>query len=158
MAPYITAVRADELAGDKLETGPWDDNKLEEGSSFGEEGTKTYKSLAQATQIIDRLNYRGRKTDSTQENEFPRGGDTNIPEDIERACFEIALALLDGVDPDIEFENLYMNSQGFANVRSTYERNSVNPYYSVGVPSFMAWKYLQPYLVDCQRVKLEREQ
>lgn len=156
MAPYITAIRADELADERLEVDAWESAKLEDGSAFGEAGSKTYKSLVMATKIINRLNYRGTKTVATQDNEFPRGGDTSVPVDIEEACFEIALALLDGVDPEMEYENLFMVSQGFANVRSTYDKSHPNPYFLVGVPSFKAWTYLKPYLVDPSTLKLDR--
>ena len=54
----------------------------------------------------------------SQPLEFPRGSDTEVPEDIRRACYEIAHSLLDDKDPELELENLGITSHGFASVRT----------------------------------------
>jgi len=156
MASYLTPEDAQEYADERLNAEAWDDAVDEDGSSFGQPGTLTYKALAMATKIIDRLNYRGDKYDSGQENQFPRGTDTTVPTDIEEACFEIALALLDGIDPQLEGENLRMKSQGYANVRSTYDSDMPAPHMVAGVPSLVAWRYLVPYLRDVGMVDMLR--
>jgi len=148
MSNYLTPLEAQELANERLNVEAWNDAVDEDGSSFGEPDTETYKSLTMATDAINRLNYRGAKNVSTQVNQFPRGDDTTIPADIGAACFEIALALLDGVDPQLEGENLGMTSQGYANVRSTYNREVPVPHIVAGIPSLTAWRYLVPYLHD----------
>ena len=51
--------------------------------------------------------------EGSQELEFPRGADTEVPEAIRRACYEIAHTLLDGKDPELELENLGIVSQGY---------------------------------------------
>jgi len=113
-------------------------------------------ALNNATLIIDRLGFCGAVTTEGQANEFPRDGDTVVPEDIKRANSEIANALIDGVDPDVEYENLKMISQGYANVRSTYDRNDAQPHVLAGVPSVVAWQYLMPYLIDPRTIVLNR--
>lgn len=143
---YLTPSEAQEIADERLNVEAWDDAVNEDGSSFGNPGTLTYKALTMATKIIDRLNYRGAKAESSQVNQFPRGTDTSVPSDIQQACFEIALALLDGVDPQLEAEALRRKSQGYANVRSTYDSEMVAPHIVAGVPSLTAWRYLVPYL------------
>ena len=148
MSAYLTYAEAQTIADERLDTDPWDDAVTSDGSEVGDPGTLTYKSLAMATKIIDQLNYKGSKTDDDQSNQFPRDDDATVPEDINYACFEIALALLDGVDPQIEAENLNMISQGYANVRSTYDRDAPMPHIAAGVPSVTAWRYLTPYLRD----------
>lgn len=156
MAAYLTVEEAQEIADERLNVDSWEDAKDEDGSEWGETGTYCVKALAQATKIIDTLNYRGEKTSSSQTLAFPRGGDTEVPNDIKLACFEIALALLNDVDPDIEAENLNLVSQGYANIRATYDRNSANPNVIAGVPSMTAWKYLVPYLKDPMAVTILR--
>jgi len=153
---YLTPEEAQEIADERLNVEAWDDAVDEDGSNFGNPGTLTYKALAMATKIIDRLNYRGEKYSATQENQFPRGTDTVVPDDIGQACFEIALALLDGVDPAMESDNLAMTSQGYANVRSTYDRELPVPHISAGVPSVTAWRYLVPYLRNPNYVDILR--
>jgi len=113
-------------------------------------------ALTMATDAIDRLNFLGEKTDSSQTNQFPRDADTIVPEDIQKASAEIALRLLDGVDPEIEFEQLGMVSQGYANVRSTYDRSQPPPHIVAGIVSITAWRFLKPYLRDWRGVKVNR--
>jgi len=114
------------------------------------------KALAQATRIIDRLNFIGIKTVSTQELQFPRGGDTTVPSDICSATYEIALALLDGRDPERERTNLSVQSQGFSGVRTTYNHATASDHILAGVPSYTAWTFLKPYLEDGESIELRR--
>ena len=79
--------------------------------------------------------------EGSQELEFPRGADTEVPEAIRRACYEIAHTLLDGKDPELELENLGIESQGYASVRTTFSRTHVPVEHIVnGVPSALAWR------------------
>ncbi len=139
------------------------------------------KSLIAATNIIDALNFRGQKAavyeimydeggilldvtdeelrdaDWSQDLEFPRDSDVDVPEEIEIASWEIAHALLDGVDPDLELENLGVVSQGIASVRTTYNRNHTQIEHLMnGVPSATAWRYLRPFLRDSDAIKFSR--
>ena len=141
------------------------------------EPTDWPKALWAATQIIDTLNYKGNKAtvhtlltnnpDATEEEiraaeaeqplEFPRGNDTEVPEAILRACFEIAHSLLDGKDPEIELENLGVISQGYSSVRTTYQRSQVPIEHLInGVPNAMAWRLIRPFLRDGDAIKVSR--
>jgi hypothetical protein len=124
------------------------------------------KALDTATRDIDRLNFAGYKhtvwlaleanscacdtvidaAELAQPLQFPRGSDETIPSDIKIACMEIALARLDGVDPEMELENLGVISQGYASVRTTYDRSSMQDYIKSGIASSAAWRYLKPFL------------
>lgn len=146
MSSYATESEAQTYFDSRLHTEPWDDASTTDRS----------KALAQATKIIDRLNFSGEKTESTQELQFPRGGDTEVPQDIKDASAEIALALLDGVNPDLEYENVFMTSQGYGGIRSSYDRRVKPPHVLAGVPSFIAWTYLKPYLIDGLNIELHR--
>lgn len=156
MPNYISFTKAQEIANERLNVDAWDDAVVEDGTDAGLTGSLTYKAIAMATAAIDRLNYIGSKSSATQENQFPRGGDTEIPADIEKATFEIALALLDDVDPEMEASNLGAISQGYANVRSTYDREVPAPHIVAGIPSVTAWRYLVPYLRDPYTVDISR--
>lgn len=139
------------------------------------------KALIKATQIIDALNFKGfkatvfdiiydenyeladvtedeiREAEAAQELEFPRGEDIDIPIQIKIACWEIAHALLDGVDPDLDVESLGVVSQGYASIRTTYARNQAQVEHLMhGVPSATAWRYLKPFLRDADEIKLSR--
>jgi hypothetical protein len=82
--------------------------------------------------------------------------DDVVPRDIEIACYEIAIQLLSGVDPDMEIENLAAHSQGFSTARTTYERAYVLEHIAAGVPSARAWILLKPYLRDPRRLNISR--
>ena len=98
-----------------------------------------------------------RNAEASQPLEFPRGADTVVPEAIRRAQYELALSLLDDVDPQMELENLSVTAQGHAEVRTHYERNMVPIEHLVNlVPNPLAWSLLKPFLRDEQTVRLSR--
>jgi hypothetical protein len=146
MANYATEAEGDTYFTTRLSTTAWDDASTADRTA----------ALTMATEIIDRLNFVGSKYDADQVNQFPRGTDTTVPSDIQKACLEISLALLDGVNPDLEFENLFMTQQGYGGVKSSYDRNIKQAHILAGVPSFVAWTYLRPYLIDPYTVDLGR--
>ncbi len=144
---YATIAEADALFFDRiLNKRPWECA----GSSERD------IALAQATDIIDRLNFLGEKTDENQTNQFPRKDDTVVPDDIKRASSAIALALLDGVDPELEYENLHLKSQGYGSIRASYDQVPPQPHTVAGIPSVTAWRYLKPYLRDPNTIDLFR--
>ena len=143
---YATVAEAQTYFDRVLNKGPWDCASTAE---------KTI-ALAQATDIIDRLNFSGCKTVATQLNKFPRDPDTVVPDDIKNASAAIALALLDGVDPEMEYENLHLKSQGYGSVRATYDQISPQPHTVASIPSVTAWRYLSPYLRDPHAIDIFR--
>lgn len=146
MASYYTVDEANTYFADRLNSEPWDAATNE----------NRRKALAMATAIIDRLSYIGAKTVADQENEFPRDDDTVVPADIKKASAEIALALLDGVDPEMEFQNLFLASQGYSSIRVNYDQVQPAPNVVAGIPSVTAWRYLLPYLRDPMELQLNR--
>lgn len=157
MTPYVTLKEAADYFETRLHETAWS-----QASPADRE-----KALIQATRIIDRLNFKGLKrsvyqavknnpnlsqeeinaASKEQERQFPRDNDTEIPEEIKIACCEIAYALLDEIDPDIELENLAVISHGYSSVRTTYSRSHNPPeHLNAGVPSATAWRYLRPFL------------
>lgn len=157
----------------RLHSEVWDENSLPE---------KT-KALEHATRLIDNLDFVGEKnasyvkreafltTTSTltteqekevweageaQENQFPRGSDTVVPKDIEEATYELAISLLEGKDPEIEFENQSVIAEGFSSVRDTKDRSFVQEHINAGIPSLAAWSRLRRYLRGRGGISLSR--
>lgn len=114
------------------------------------------QALVSATKRIDRLNFAGSQYDASQQLQFPRGTDTIVPVDIEQACYELALALLKGIDPDTERDNLSAIVQGYGTLRSEFDRSSVPAYIAAGIPSATAWNYLLPYLKPRTELDIRR--
>ncbi len=144
---------------------------------FNETSTERANALYKATSILEMLNYKGckatvytaleadseatqatlRAAEAAQELEFPRDMDTSVPTTIEYATYEIAFALLDGIDPDLELENLAVVSQGYAGVKTTYNRGQQPIEHLInGVPSATAWRMLRPFLRSDGGPKLSR--
>ena len=171
---YATVEEATEYFAGRLHTEAWDD--LEDTQAVPEVpadpladppivgspaiefayNPQKQKALTHATRILERLNYAGDKTDTSQEFQFPRTPDTAIPQDVKDACCELALSLLDGVDPDLEFENLRLTQQSMASAKSTYNRDSAVEHIAAGVPSVAAWRLIKPYLRDPNSFTLVR--
>lgn len=153
MAAYDTYVNADTYFINRLYVQDWTDSSS---------ATKT-KALTEASQRIDRLRFRGEKVDDDQDLEFPRyygdeaDGTEEIPDDIKIACYELALALIQERDPEIELENLVVLKRSFANVSTTYRDDAVSEHIASGISSILAWQYLKPYLAYCKIINVYRK-
>jgi hypothetical protein len=143
---YISVADAEIYFEGRLHTDAWDDAT----------STEQKKALVEATRYMENLNYSGEKASTTQELQFPRDDDTVIPTAVEECCAEIAFSLLDGIDPELEYENLGLKSIGVANARATYERQIIPEHILVGVPSARAWNLIRPYLRDARELTLSR--
>ena len=146
MSNYVDAAYADTYFSTRLRTASWDD-----ATSADQEA-----ALTMATNAIDQLNFLGEKAEEDQENQFPRGDDTTIPTAIKQATCEVAIAFLDGVEPDKEFENLFKTSNAFGGVRTTFDGDAIPEYFAAGIPSFSAWRLILPFLRDLRVLKLRR--
>lgn len=143
---YGTLEKADNYFGAMLEGQRW---------AF-ESRLRRLQALVSATKRIDRLNFVGSQADPDQPLQFPRGTDTLVPVDIEQACYELAITLLKGVDPDTEHDNALATVQAYGGLRSEFDRTSVLPYMIAGIPSSTAWNLLLPYLLEQRRIELRR--
>lgn len=114
------------------------------------------QALISATRLIDRLNFSGDKADSEQTLEFPRGDDTTVPDDIAIACCEIAYALREGRDPNLDLESIAIQSTVTGPVKTTFDRSFVLEHLAHGIPSALAWIHLRPYLRDVRAVTMSR--
>lgn len=145
MSNYITISDADTYFATRLDTDVWDDASDDDKTA----------ALTQATRAIDRLNYRGKKNSESQDNQFPRYDDSEVPVEVEYACCELALAFLDGVDQEHEFDNLRVQAQQMDIVKSTYT-DEVPIHIVAGIPSIEAWRFLLPYIRDFNSPRLRR--
>lgn len=170
---YGTLVEAEEYFDKRLHEWAW--------SAAG--ATDKEKALIAARRLMDGLNYKGYKhtvylvreswTDGTemteemlaeiqaaeaaQPNEFPRGADTTVPEDIRIAQYELAHSLLDNKDPELELETLAVQTQTYGNVKTAYQREQVPIEHLINmIPNAVAWRLLRPYLRDGDAVILSR--
>jgi len=171
------AITENRYYGTLCEANEYFTNRLHEEAWFSSNPNDRPKALLRATQCMDALNYKGnkhsvwelleldedasdeeiREAETEQSLEFPRGSDTVEPEVIKIACFECAHALLDGVDPDSELEQLSVVSQGVASVRTTYNRNQKPIEHLLhGIPSATAWRFIKPFLRDSDKIKVSR--
>lgn len=113
-------------------------------------------SLYEATGLIDRLNFKGDKTDDTQKLEFPRGGDTEVPDDIEKATYEVAYQLLNGLDPNLEADLANLSRNKLGSIETEYTNANNQPYVTAGIFSSVAWGLIYPYIRDPSTVNLMR--
>lgn len=142
------------------------ENKLNSLSWLSASAEEKFQAIFEATQAIDKLSFIGVKTNSDQKRQFPRKNiktrdvalveDTTVPDDIVFACYELALRLLDGVDIDMESENLASNRRRYDSVETYYDRRFPPVHVASGIPSIKAWHFLLPYLRDNSEIVLSR--
>ena len=146
MTPYASLTEAFTYFSERYDNQLW----------LSSEDTIRTRALKTATRLIDRLNFLDDKTEAEQENEFPRGTDTDVPDDVKNACCEIAYALLDGRDPDFESEFNNASALSIGSVKLSKDIESVPLHVWYNIPSSIAWSYLTPYMVNPHELRIER--
>lgn len=130
-------------------------NKLRPVSWTSATDAEKLLALKEATVILEMFAYRGIKTDSNQELEFPRGGDIEIPTDIEEAAYEIAFNILKGLDLDQEMRNANIKRRKYGrDIETEYFGN--NSFISTGMLSVLAYQKIYPYLRDSDSYDMVR--
>jgi len=112
-------------------------------------------ALRRATQIMETLNFKGTPVSDDQILHFPTN-EHGTPDGINKACYMIALRLLEGINPDTEADNLSVTLQGYAGGQTRYDRQFVQEHIRAGVPSANAWLILRPYLCDPNAIRVSR--
>ena len=151
---YITWANADIYFGNRLHITVW----------LGATQAEKTVALVEATQRIDRLRFSGYLVADDQDLEFPRYYDEDegadgtevIPDNIKYAGCELALALLDDADPDMEYENLVNTQYGYGSAKIGNSGQDTIPHLAAGIPSMTAWRYLQLYLAPAKTVRVRR--
>ncbi len=138
---YGTLIDAETYFANRLHIDAWSDET---------DANKTI-ALNESQNRIDLLNFTGEEV--TEGTVFPRyygdesDGTETVPDNIKIACYECAFALIDGVDPEFEQENLAISSEAIAGIRTSYSRDIGTPeHLRSGIPSAYAWRFLQQYL------------
>jgi len=117
------------------------------------------RALYTATELIEKFNFVGTKTEPSQTLAFPRtrtrsdgvvcliGGVSGVPVEIERAIYLIADALLGGRDPQSDFESQNVKVETFGPVRTEFATDK-GPMQHIAnlVPSPSAWALILPFL------------
>lgn len=169
--------------GTLVEAGEYFDSRLHEWAWSLASAVDQEKALIASRRLIDGLNFKGykhtvyvvrsqwgegtiidddmfaeiRAAEAEQPNEFPRGADTEVPEDICISQYELAHSLLDNKDPELELETLAVTSQTYGGVKTMYNREQVPIEHLINLlPSAIAWRRLRPYLRDGDAIKLSR--
>jgi hypothetical protein len=142
--PYVDVAEAQQYFDDRLNSEAWDEatdiDKL--------------KALKTATNRINNLRFIGQKLNISQINAFPRLGQISVPTAIKEATCELALQLLDMVDPNLEIDNLATTSESYVTARASYNRDFVLAHIKAGIPSAEAWAKLLPYLCDPLAIRI----
>ena len=142
-------------------------------------------ALVQSTELIDQFAYLGYKTTvqavldsisseggdpTTDENkaslqaaqiaqplEFPRGEDTDVPDEIKNACYLISKALLGGRDPDMDLEALASRGVAYGDVKTLYTRSSnTQDHIAHLIPSPQAFNLLRPFFRERYQFDIHR--
>ena len=92
-----------------------------------------------------------------QELEFPRGDVSEVPVEIEKACYLIAKALLSGRDPEADLEALTQTSAGYGDLKSSHDRKgNFHQHATHLIPSPQAWNLLLPFLRERKSFNIKR--
>lgn len=151
--------------------------RLHEHAWTASSSVKRSNALIAARRLIDGLNFKGckhtvytlllaspdadadaiRQAEASQPLEFPRGADITVPESIRIAEYEIAHALLDDKDPELDLETLAVTTVNYGGAKTSFERSQMPIEHIVNlIPSAMAFRMLSPFLRDDDAVKLLR--
>ena len=129
----------------------------EYGYSAWSSATDKDLALNTATRLLDTLNYDGDKTSSTQDNEFPRDDETDVPDVIKKVCCLVAYSLIDGIEPEEELQTLNSTAFKYASVSDSRDTGWIPDFRVHGIPNAQAWNMLLPYLKDGSLIKIVRQ-
>ena len=131
---YVTLDEADIYLESVMNTEPWD---------MSTDIIRT-KSIKAAQKIIEALNTVGT---------LVNGEPVTLIKD---ATVEIALKLLDGVDPETELYNYTIKEMEFDRLKQTNKSGETPLHVIAGVPSVTAFNILRRFMPDLTTVRLSR--
>lgn len=144
MTPYADKDYADSYFAEAFFNDEWEDT---------DDNTKI-RALKEATKRIDNLRFISVKASSDQENQFPRKGQAEVPEDVKKACCELALRFIQGINPEYELDGVRIVSSGISSVRSTQDPEFTPDWIVNGIPSHTAWVLLSKYIHSNQTLRM----
>lgn len=148
ITPYADETYGDAYFAERLNSAAWD----------SADSTNKEKALKHATRMIDLLPLVDVKCDDTQAREFPRSVDDgcadesgDVPAEVQDACCEIAIALLENKSLEqlssnsgIKSKRVGDASQSYADGRGRMALADDN----LGLPSPTAARMLAPWISD----------
>ncbi len=117
---------------------------------------KQQKAINKGEQIIDSIQFKGGKLLDTQNNEFPRDYQEAVPQEVKDANCLIALKLIEGRIPELDFGNGRIKSDSLASGKTTYEVFNTPQHVLYGVPSYDAWVKLLKFVNTEKVIELDR--
>lgn len=151
IVPYADEAYGTAYHAERLNSGKWD---------TADSATRV-KALKEATRLIDLVPLVGQKYDEDQVREFPRDVDEGgeVPSEIQDACCEVALSLLQGLGMDQLSSSIGIASEstGDASVSYAGERGGMALVdESFGLPSPTAASLMAPWIADTSNIDLTR--
>ena len=146
--PYLDVPEADQFFAERLKSDGWDNASAADKTA----------SLKMATRLLNDLHYIGQKTDEEQDNEWPRDANP-IPFQIKQATAEVALALLNGFDPDtLEQQSQGKTSESTGDASVSYGADGLRALTkrNLGLPSPSAARLIRPFIIDRREFRLDR--
>lgn len=141
IVPYADETYADAYFAERLNVSAWaDPNKL--------------AALQHATRLIDQVPLVDEKYEESQARQFPRSCDTEgeVPDEVNQACCETALALLQGKLLDTMEETAGVNAERVGDSSVDYEVGGRGVLAlsdeTFGLGSVMAARLLAPWIAD----------
>lgn len=145
--PYVTVSEANGYFSTRLNSENWDEADV----------VSQTKALKTGTRLINRLRFKGFKTGlDKQYNQFPRNDEIIIPDSIKIANCEIAFELLGDINIELEIQNMGFLRNEYASVKTEADPKVYLEHMRAGIPSYLAWEYLKPYLLDPRTLTLSR--
>lgn len=150
IVPYADKTYCSAYMAERLNSSEWADNASDQDAA-----------LAQATRAIDELPLVGIKQESVQVREFPRSVDvdTDIPVEVQNACCELALSLLQGNTTEELMASVGVSGENVADAGINYEGERGAAAIlddQAGLPSREAYSMLAPWIVDLAEIDLIR--
>lgn len=131
---YLTLDEADIYLESVMDTSAWD---------MSTDALRT-RAIKASQKIIEALNTTGTLVDGEP------------VDDIKDATVEIALKLLDGVDPQEELHSFTIKEMQFDRLKQTNKSGETPLHIIAGVPSVTAFNILRRYMPDITTVRLSR--
>jgi len=136
----------------------FDDRIMEDTAWADATDASKNKALRHATRLVDQCNFVLEKTDEDQVREFPRNGETDIPEEVKQATCEVALELVRGSLPESSMKKAGIASENVGDTSRSYREGGAQEIVglSSGLPSTEAAILLRDWIEDPREIDLHR--
>lgn len=156
--PYADVEYAEAYFAERMGSEAWDSLVDIDQSGSTSPNPLKEKALKHATRLIDSLSFVLEKTDELQQNEFPRGGDEFVPEEVMMATCEVALELLKGNLPEEQVQGVGIASESVGDTSRSYRDGGKAAALGAacGLPSPRAAQLLAEWIKDPREMDMVR--